>query len=1305
MKMKKTQSLKLMLLGLFALVSGSTLAQTYKAIEGVVYASYPAEGDNPAYATVVGVVKSALPAYNTTGKKITITDAVDGVNVTAFADGWTTGDWYQNGQYTALPEAVETAVTDPITGVTTYTNSQVAGSTSYTGYKTNDASDITGPVYMLIRASKMTSIKKADVQEFTIEKFTLGESCGILAIPDYLFAPMKVITSDTNLGKISNNNSEIEGLTTTLNNLQATQNANAEKIDFWTGVIAERLNNIDVAKSTTWWKTQEGQLKQLKDQKTALEKLRDIIKQLYATWSDASTTVLNAVNNGSKEGLTDAQQALYDDIVAAMVAANISPKVGGGYETPNLPGIIEQIEQLENTQIPEKEKYMNETAVFLKEGPQAMSHQNPKFSMKDLENLVQTAKDELAKVDKSDRIKEVSDQIKELQNKNKELEGDLSVLDPNGKNETLKQVNLYDQQLVTVGEGAFANCVNAKFGFKNDKFDAKIETIKALAFANTLLDNVDLSDATSDKLAVEHNAFYNTPLVTLKLQGVTSENITPSLVRAIVQQLRKMDKDIEYTDACGNVYKTNDVTNTNNTLKNVTLPTTEIFTEIAGRLYEQGEKVWSGTFEDCIALEEIVIPAQIEDIEMGAFENCVNLATVTFAGDKIARIERFAFFRTKVPAFDLSNQFKLAFIGDYAFAYNCQLTTVNLPADKDKYSYEQAPLAELLSNTFLGDINLTTVTFNGNMFHLAEGLFRSNKLADLDLSKTKVLVLNNLFFTGVNDPVVDENGDIMYAKDENGDFILDAQNKKIPLYQSETNKTLQSVTLPEGLLAINNFALSGLQGKDFKNLVIPTSVIFTGVGAFRNSSFLEDIDMTDTKLRFFERGTFEQCLKLETVELFAEEELYLPSMSFNTGTGTAQVTTLFTNPLREALRQLTARATGLNPVPVPWGGLEPSGFYPPIGDPTVEDPDPDWNRPFSYIDQIGRNINPDYNGQNQLGYIMAALGGDGWYDRITSEQTSFDPDYNRDVFNNTLWGFDDEWFDGRPNHEKVKVYVTPNDLKRLKAANYEEAYSQLEELKTTIKMSYIAPYSYGVISKPYGVWIPYKDGTVVFSAYQDGGNVIMHPAKIKNGYYKVAGYDPAVNAEGEVKYGNNYYWKPDGATWTDVELANTAADRASAAVIRVYGNVSEIEYIAQHSRDVHAIPAGMATDPEIHIAPRFQSTLDTENQLQILDENVYPTTNMNWYKFGIYGGEVNFWYVSSGKIAKGALGLNGEGVNGLSRLDIVWNEFDEATAVLGIKEYRDMMQNGTIYNLQGVKVTAPVKGQMYIQNGKKFIQK
>ena len=43
---------------------------------------------------------------------------------------------------------------------------------------------------------------------------------------------------------------------------------------------------------------------------------------------------------------------------------------------------------------------------------------------------------------------------------------------------------------------------------------------------------------------------------------------------------------------------------------------------------------------------------------------------------------------------------------------------------------------------------------------------------------------------------------------------------------------------------------------------------------------------------------------------------------------------------------------------------------------------------------------------------------------------------------------------------------------------------------------------------------------------------------------------------------------------------------------------------------------------------------------------------------------------------------------------------------LVVKQYvKAMNESGEIYNLRGMKVATPVKGQMYIQNGKKFIQK
>lgn len=52
---------------------------------------------------------------------------------------------------------------------------------------------------------------------------------------------------------------------------------------------------------------------------------------------------------------------------------------------------------------------------------------------------------------------------------------------------------------------------------------------------------------------------------------------------------------------------------------------------------------------------------------------------------------------------------------------------------------------------------------------------------------------------------------------------------------------------------------------------------------------------------------------------------------------------------------------------------------------------------------------------------------------------------------------------------------------------------------------------------------------------------------------------------------------------------------------------------------------------------------------------------------------------------------------------IVWLDEAQATAIYGVKEVKNV-EEGAIYNLQGVRVSNPTKG-LYIQNGKKFIVK
>jgi hypothetical protein len=55
---------------------------------------------------------------------------------------------------------------------------------------------------------------------------------------------------------------------------------------------------------------------------------------------------------------------------------------------------------------------------------------------------------------------------------------------------------------------------------------------------------------------------------------------------------------------------------------------------------------------------------------------------------------------------------------------------------------------------------------------------------------------------------------------------------------------------------------------------------------------------------------------------------------------------------------------------------------------------------------------------------------------------------------------------------------------------------------------------------------------------------------------------------------------------------------------------------------------------------------------------------------------------------------------------VIWLSDGEATAIFGVKENAKVAaENGAMYNLQGVRISAPRKGQLYIMNGKKYIAK
>ena len=172
-------------------------------------------------------------------------------------------------------------------------------------------------------------------------------------------------------------------------------------------------------------------------------------------------------------------------------------------------------------------------------------------------------------------------------------------------------------------------------------------------------------------------------------------------------------------------------------------------------------------------------------------------------------------------------------------------------------------------------------------------------------------------------------------------------------------------------------------------------------------------------------------------------------------------------------------------------------------------------------------------------------------------------------------------------------------------------------------------------------WFP-ADKFEVFGAVVEGSNVVMKPFTAEGGYYKVAKTD-------------------------DV------------CVIRSKEQKAEYELKNASFNDISTAPA--------------------DNELEVAAADFTPSRLKYQYKFGVKGGVVAFYRVTSGTIKKGGVYI--EASTAAARLNIVFEGEGDATAIEAIANEAE--NTGAIYNLNGVRVNKAQKG-IYIQDGKKFVK-
>lgn len=208
----------------------------------------------------------------------------------------------------------------------------------------------------------------------------------------------------------------------------------------------------------------------------------------------------------------------------------------------------------------------------------------------------------------------------------------------------------------------------------------------------------------------------------------------------------------------------------------------------------------------------------------------------------------------------------------------------------------------------------------------------------------------------------------------------------------------------------------------------------------------------------------------------------------------------------------------------------------------------------------------------------------------------------------------------------------------------------------------------------------------VYSAVLDGSKIVLKPATVEGGYYKVARFDLRPIA--------NFIW-------------NTANDHDGKIDPSVIGDEDEVDYTAVakaicvvRSQNIDAKPILNSNE-----GSEYASTLPTDNDLQYCWYDGFDHgSKLNFvYQLGRNkSGKVSFYRITSGDFKEGGVFVKAYGGSARAGLDIVIE--GESTGINGIVEENVENDNAPIYNLQGVRVNSAKNGNLYIKNGKKFMK-
>ena len=322
--------------------------------------------------------------------------------------------------------------------------------------------------------------------------------------------------------------------------------------------------------------------------------------------------------------------------------------------------------------------------------------------------------------------------------------------------------------------------------------------------------------------------------------------------------------------------------------------------------------VSQSAFENCTALESVTLPSTLTYIGMGAFKDCTAITNCYFGGDEgewcsiiftnySANPLRYAdnFYINNELVTDLVIPEGITTIKVCSFGYYEKLRSVVIPDT----------VKEIGNSAFYGCVGLESVTMSDSVTSIGDQVFQGcEKLNNIIISDNLEHIGTYAFAaTGYyNDYANWDNGflylgNCLLATDEanvSADCRLYSKTKLIASQAFKGNKTVTSITMPENVEYIDDFAFTNC--KNLKEITLSPNLKSIGASAFSTCEKLEEITIPDS-VETIGVSAFYNCSSLTEIEVPASVKT-LPATVFFGCANLSKVT------LNEGVENISTRA-------------------------------------------------------------------------------------------------------------------------------------------------------------------------------------------------------------------------------------------------------------------------------------------------------------------------------------------------------------------------------------------------------------